>query len=265
MFCSITITRVFCPLQPVFNHHPSCSVAFELGSSWIPFWERAMQFYVGLVLETPCNWCIPLLQLFQMHRNTRIFSFCSPFIHDKRHIASEWSAITTPKTRSQRPWPVRKVSLLQRVQDFSVSRFFSTCTAHSLCKGFVKECMKTAECETNFYGECGCETAVCAELFPKTVFAHTFANSVFQQLCPNTVSQQLCSKIVFDTGFANTVFNTANHPSTPAQTRDKTVRWVCNTFRKNVRCLSYCFYWLKWCPGAESNHRHEDFQDLRYF
>ncbi len=35
---------------------------------------------------------------------------------------------------------------------------------------------------------------------------------------------------------------------------------MCNTFCKTVRCLSSCFCWFKWCPGAESNHRHEDFQ-----
>ena len=23
---------------------------------------------------------------------------------------------------------------------------------------------------------------------------------------------------------------------------------------------NYCLHWVKWCPGADSNHRHADFQ-----
>ena len=47
------------------------------------------------------------------------------------------------------------------------------------------------------------------------------------------------------------------------QTREKVCVWCVfesHTHSVNVQKLSHWYCFVKWCPGAESNHRHEDFQ-----
>ena len=47
------------------------------------------------------------------------------------------------------------------------------------------------------------------------------------------------------------------------KTRQKVCVWCVfesHTHSVNSLNLSHCYCFEKWCPGAESNHRHEDFQ-----
>ena len=47
------------------------------------------------------------------------------------------------------------------------------------------------------------------------------------------------------------------------QTREKVCVWCVfesHTYSVSVQKLSHWYCFEKWCPGAESNHRHEDFQ-----
>ncbi|PRY73749.1 hypothetical protein CLV76_12922 [Marivita geojedonensis] len=78
------------------------------------------------------------------------------------------------------------------------------------------------------------------------------ANTVLRTVCPTQRFQTRCSTQCFS-------------PPSATSTHEKLCDECATHEVKTVRCASGLFLLLKWCPGAESNHRHEDFQSDHIF